>query len=203
MKYLLLTLLFMGLTGVFVWVDNDEKHPTINEIAVKPDELLEYASETIRKNYYGTSVVQIQKAIKAMKLIKRDTDSTSDIVIEKAIFELEIISKEIANDRIDKDQIYETFVNALNALAYAQLRISRKYVKTDELEEAAYAMNHAIHHLETARHFAKGKRKYREEEVYIKIDSLLNTDLNDKELFINELNRIILEIDTGSLKEVH
>lgn len=203
MKYLVLIAVIIGFIGIIYWLTVDKEHPSITNVSIKPDELLEYASEDIRKNYYGTSLVHIQKAINMMRLLEKDADSMSIIAIEKAIVDLEIIEKEIAKKNIDEDQIYQAFVNALNSLAFAELRISEEYTKIGKEKEAGYAMGYAIRHLQTARHFAKGEEKNLEEKVYLEIDSLMNSGIKDSEAFISELNRIILEIDTGFLEAYH
>lgn len=195
--YLFFLSILMGMLFIFARIDLGvmKKHPTMNELAMEPDHMMFNATHYIREHLQLTSTEYLDRAIKAMRLIENDGDSLSNSAIEKAIVDLEAVQTEIKDKRFDPDHMSHAFVKALNSLALAQLRISEAYELSGNLNNARFAMQYALHHLQNAIHFAKGDEREMETRLFAAIDGLIANDSITEAELISELDYVIAELD--------
>jgi len=200
MKFFMLLWGILGIVGalnyIFITSDEDPDHPAFSDLALRTDNLLKYAKEDISKNYYGTSLVHIEKAIEMMEKIETDADQASDVAIENAIRYLELLEKEIVHGNVVDSEVNHAFANALNALAYAHLRISENCLDNQDHNAAVEALKYAIEHIDNAMHYSKGNEKDVEMHVLREIDSLMLLEYIDPDLFKENLHRLLMELDT-------
>ncbi|MDH5609760.1 MAG: hypothetical protein OEY56_09775 [Cyclobacteriaceae bacterium] len=172
-----------------------EEHPMINETATQPDHLISNAIHYFREHQRHTTMEFIEKAILSMKLIEKDADSISNLAIEKAISDLKVVDQEFRDKSIDRDHMQHAFLNALNSLALAQLRVSESYRLNGENENSVYALKYAMNHIQNAMRYANENEMVVEEKLYTAIDTLLeNDEMSDNEM-IDMLEKIIQELD--------
>lgn len=172
-----------------------ESHPMTSELAIEPDRMILNAQHYLKEHQRNTSINFIGKAIKAMQLVEKDADSLSNIAIDEAIEDLKSVEEELKNKTVNRQHISQSFFNALNSLALAQVRISEYYQKTGETNISHLSLEYAIHHLKNAIQFVKGPERKKEIEIYNKLDSLLEAPTINNEQIIAELDLIIEEFD--------
>ena len=124
-----LVIIFVLLLGVkYSYYDRkeQEKHPSVNDIAIRPDDMLRNAMHYYRD--YGqhlTAIDYINRAILTMRIIEKDMDSTSNYIIETTITDLESLLVEFKEEHVDEVHMEHAFANAMNSLAI--LRISARF----------------------------------------------------------------------------
>lgn len=194
-----LTIVFVLILGVkysYYEEKEEQEHPAVNDIATVPDNMMKNATHYYRD--YGqrlTSIEYINKAIEYMHIIEKDMDSSSNIWIEAAINDLELLVKEFERKDIDEIHMEHAFANALNSLAMAQLRVSEKYFEEGEEEDASTATKYALKHLNSAMHFSKAAELKAERHIFDMIDELKKEeDISDEELRA-KIHTAIIELD--------
>lgn len=203
-NFILVTLLILlVILSLKLYQENIEMrkaHPSTSDFAVQPDIYIENAQRDLNKHFYKTSQRDIAKAINSMRLIEIDLDSISTAAVEKAIENLEIVELQIENREMDQELINKVFSDALNSLAYAQLRVSEQLVGEGSTEEARYALKYAIEHLKNAMRFSTKEKKEIEIQVYRAIDSIIENDLMHESILKSTVDKLLLEMDTTILK---
>lgn len=188
--------LILGVKYSYYDEKEQEKHPSINEIAIRPDDLLRNAVHYYRD--YGqrlTAIDNIERAIKAMSIIEKDMDSTSNYIIENTITDLESLIVEFEEKHVDEIHMEHAFANAMNSLAFAQLRISERYLEQGLKEEASIATKYALKHLLSAVYFSEGAELEAELHIMEMIKELdLEENLNDPEVR-KKIHSAVVELD--------
>ncbi len=169
------------------------KNPNLTDLAVEPDLLMGTADRNFQDNKEINAIKFLDEAIATMKILKQDGDSVSFSAIEVAIRDLQIVEDHITAEDIDEDLMYEAFADAMNSMAFASLRISEVYVKEGKNEEAKITIDHAIDHLQSAIHFAKGKQKKEEIKLAGHLQRLIE---NHWESDISQIDNVMVEIDS-------
>ena len=189
--------LIVIIVSIFVYfkIDREEKkkNPTITDLAVEPDLLINTADSYLRNHKKLAAVKFLEDAIEMMKLLEKDGDEVSNEAIEVAIQDLEIVEGHIKADDINNDLMYEAFADAMNSLAYASLRVSEKLIKEGKLKEADITLKHAMDHLQNSIRFARGKQKEEELIIVAHLQRIIEDHLQDD---ISEIDQVMAEIDS-------
>lgn len=193
--YLLFLVVIVVSIIVYFKLDRERKkeNPTITELAVEPDLLINTADRYLHDSKKQTAIEFLEDAIEMMKLLEKDGDEVSMAAIEVAIKDLEIVEGHIKAEDINDDMMYEAFADAMNSLAYASLRVSEKLIKEGKKEEANITLDHAMDHLQNSIRYARGQQK--EDELVI-VAHLQRIMENHLESDISQLDEVMAEIDS-------
>ncbi len=168
---------------------------TLNEEAIKPDLLLSNSRQYYSEHSRSRSLHQLRQAIIAIKKIEQDMDEESKAKVDAAIAELEEIHKEMRHESFDLKHLNQASIRALNALTFAELKVTEHFVESHETDKAMLALKYGMMHIKNALMYAAGNKKDYELKIYEEMDSLLSDgQLNEKEI-IQKLELIIEELD--------
>lgn len=189
-------ILILGVKYSYYEDREQEEHPAVNDIAVRPDDMLKNATHYYRD--YGqrmTSIQYINKAIKSMELIEKDMDSTSNSIIEVAIADLKSLVEEFEKKEVDENHMEHAFANALNSLAFAQLRLAESYRDQGLDQDAEAASKYALKHLNAAMYFSEAAEIKAEKHIVDMIEELKKEEnLSDAEVR-QRIHTAIVELD--------
>jgi hypothetical protein len=193
--YLLLLVVIIVSIIIYFKIDREKKkkNPTITELAVEPDLLINTADRYLHDHKKLAAIEFLEDAIDMMKLLEKDGDSVSMAAIEVAIKDLVIVEGHIKADDIDDDLMYEAFADAMNSLAYASLRVSEKLIKEGKTKEANVTLEHAMDHLQNSIRYARGEQKEEELEIVAHLQRIMEEHLQDD---ISEIDKVMAEIDS-------
>jgi hypothetical protein len=199
--FIALVVIFGLILGVkYAYYDDlrQEGHPAVNEIAVKPDDMFRNANHYYRDYHQRlTSIQYINKAIETMEVIEKDMDSISNQLIEEAIADLKNLVTEFEKKEVNEYHMEHAFANALNSLAYAQLRVSEYYLEQGREQDAEAATKYAIKHLHSAMYFSE-EAQFRAEQHIVE----LVEELQKEENLTEEEVRLRIHEAVGQLDEV-
>ncbi len=193
---IIIFVLLLGIKSSYYDRQEQEKHPSVNDVAIRPDDMLRNAMHYYRD--YGqhlTAIDFINRAISTMRIIEKDMDSTSNHIIETTITDLQSLIVEFEEEHVDEVHMEHAFANAMNSLAFAQLRVSEKYLAQGLDDDAAAATKYAFKHLLTAMYFSEAAELEAERHVMEMIKGLeLDDDMGDPAVR-QVLHSAVLELD--------
>lgn len=174
---------------------------TLTSEVVEPDILLSNTKRYFEDDAHERSMNHLIHAIEAIEKIEQEIDDDSKLKVDKAVVELKKIYAEMSHDTFNITKLNEASVKALNALTYAELKVSEHYAESHELNKARVALGYGMLHIKNALLFAEGYKKEYEVKLYAEIDSIVeNKHLSDEEL-IEKLEHMITELDEDRLIE--
>lgn len=193
--YLLFLVVIVASIITYFKIDRERKkeNPTITELAVEPDLLINTADRYLHDSKKQTAIEFLEDAIEMMKLLEKDRDEVSMEAIEVAIRDLEIVEGHIKADDIDDDMMYEAFADAMNSLAFASLRISEKLIQEGKKKEADITLEHAMDHLQNSIRYARGQQKEDELVIVSHLQRIMDNHLEND---ISQLDEVMAEIDS-------
>lgn len=190
---------FGVLFGVGMLIEHTQPAGLTDE-ALEPDILLSNSRTYFEEDAHGRSVMHLYNAIEAIKKIEQDLEPESKEKVDRAVVQLEQILQDMSGEIFDVKKLNEASVKALNALTYAELKISEHFVESHELGKAKLALKYGMLHVKHALVFAEGAKKEYEISIYTEMDSLIESDeLSDKEI-IQKLERMIEDLDNLGLQ---
>ncbi len=196
-------LLFLGFLALYLSGTYIEHFvpTTLTSEVVEPDILLSNSKRYFQDDAHERSMKHLIHAIEAIEKIEQEIDDDSKRRVDLAVVDLKNIYAEMSHDTFNITKLNEASVKALNALTYAELKVSEHYVESHELNKARIALGYGMLHIKNALLFAEGRKKEYEVQLYAEIDSIVeNNHLSDDEL-IEKLEHMIAELDEDRLIE--
>lgn len=169
---------------------------TISEAAEDVDLLIANSRLYAKEHAYKRSLHQLDLAIKTIQEIEQDLDEDSQKTIDKAVRELEFVHQEISKHQLKNTDMNHAYTKTMNALTYAELKITEHFIETDDYHEAMAALKSGMIHIENALKFVDGGHKEYELHIYAEIDSLLEHPELGKEEIVKELEKMLGELNT-------
>lgn len=130
-----------------------DNHLTV-ERAMEPMHHLSDARYFIINNDYNKSYQALEDAITAMKIVEHHADSIAAEHIDQAIADLRLVEDEIAHDSVVVADLNRAFFNALNSIAYANVKIAEESLDRGEKYAAMSYMNTSFTEMITSLKFA-------------------------------------------------
>ncbi|WP_421870263.1 hypothetical protein [Marinoscillum sp.] len=187
-------LFFLTLYGVHHFIDGSQP-ATITSEVVEPDILLSNTKKYFQQDSHERSMEHLMKAIRSIERIEQDIDDSSKLKVDKAVNDLKLIYAEMRHDTFNIKKLNEASVKALNALTYAELKVTEHFVESHHLDKARVALNYGIMHIKNALMFSEGSKKDYEVQLYTELDSLIeHGHYTDKQL-IQQLETMIDNLD--------
>ncbi|MEQ9305361.1 MAG: hypothetical protein RJQ14_15735 [Marinoscillum sp.] len=178
------------LYGVSLFNDHGEPVTLTNDI-IEPDILLSNSKQYFEEHAYMRSLEHLKSAIDAIEVIEESIDEESREKVDKSVQQLKVIYEEMSHDSFDISQLNEASVKALNALTYAELKVSEHFVESHMTEKAKVALHYGMLHVKNALKFSEGSKKEYELEIYHELDSLIQSGkLTNKEVLVKIENMI-------------
>ncbi|RED98015.1 hypothetical protein [Marinoscillum furvescens] len=197
--YISVIVIFFGTLFIIDHYTGHDKPAIISEEAVEPDLHLSNSKLYFQEHAHERSLQQLDAAIDAIREIEQDIDEESRKKVEASVVELEEIKDEMAHGNFDLQKFNDASVKALNALTYAELKITEHFVESHEKSKAKLALKYGMVHVKNALMFSQGKKKEYEIHIYSEIDSLMeNQSLTDQEI-IDKLESMLKELDESGL----
>lgn len=193
--YLIILVVVFGGFMLITRVIDDSKPALLSAKAVRPDLLLDNSKYYLKEHAYDRSLSHLDDAIKSIREIEADLDDESKRILELSISELELVRREMEMDSLVTEDLNKAFLDALNALTIAELKISEVLIQHDHPKDAIVALKYGMYHVKHALKYSKGEKKEYEIHIYQELDSLLEDDtLSEKEM-IEKLEKMIHELD--------
>lgn len=149
-----------------------------------------------KEHAYSRSLHQLDLAIETIVEIEQNLDKESRENIDKAVSELRKVYTEIEDHKLVNTDMNNAFTKTMNALTYAELKITEHFIETEDFHAARAALKAGMIHMENALKFAdKGHKSY-ELQIYTEIDSLLQHSLLSKVEIVAELEKMLEELNT-------
>lgn len=170
---------------------------TVTHEAINPDLHLISSKVYAEEHAYNRSIMHLDKAIEAILDIEQEIDEDGKSTVEKAIRRLEIVRNEILHDSLSMQDMNRAFIDILNALTYAEIKVTERYIKSKDVKRAKVALKYATLHIKNAIKFSRGQARIYEMHLYSELDSIIeNNDLSDEQI-IARLDHMLTEIDTA------
>lgn len=145
---------------------------------------------------YERSLMHLDEGINAIREIEQDLDPESKKTVDEAVENLRVIHAEIAGDSLSMKDMNEAFVKVLNALTYAEIKVSEHFYQSEELENAQVALKYGRLHMKNALKYAEKDMRDYEVQLYSEIDSLIENNTFSNEEIIAHLENILAELDS-------
>jgi len=153
-------------------------------------------SYLLREYDYERSHDQLRKAIQAMRDLEEGLDEESKFIIETSIKDLDKVSKEIENKALVKGDMSVAYAKALDALTYAEIRISEHLLDIHASKEAVIALKYGMVHLRNAIKFSDSETlKQFEMHIYEELDSLIENNTLTHDEMKKKLDHMLVELD--------
>ncbi|MAE87374.1 MAG: hypothetical protein CMB80_31865 [Flammeovirgaceae bacterium] len=193
---LLISYAALHLTSMVI---NHSEPVTVTSDAIDPDLFLKNSSKYYNSAAHNRSMEQLLKAIKAIEKIEQEIDEDSRKIVDFAVTDLKEIYSEMRHDTFDINKLNKASVKALNALTYAELKVTEHFVESQDLNNAKIALDYSMLHIKNALRFSEGVTKEYEIKIYSELDSLIqNKHLSDEEL-IARIQQMLEELDNEQL----
>lgn len=167
-----------------------------NGKATDPDFHLDNSRSYLLRDYdYQRSHEQLDKAIFAMRELEKRLDDEGKKIIEKSISDLNIIAREIEERALVKADMNIAYAEALNALTFAEIKISEHLLEIDASQDAIIELKYGMLHLRNALKYAEDDNlKEFEMHIYEELDSLIaNKSLSHDEMK-ERLDQMLVEL---------
>ena len=183
--------------GVFIVATIYFPHDaTLSEKAVGPDLYLKNAKVYVREHAYNRSLHHLDLAIQSIQAIEQELDENSKKTVDVAINRLKLVYDEILNDSLQENDMNDAFMRALNALSFAEIRVSEHFIESDDLESARIALKYGKVHIKNALNYSNGNARDYELHIYEEIDAVMDDDSLTKQEIITKLEHMLAELDT-------
>ncbi|MEL6559028.1 MAG: hypothetical protein AAFQ94_12645 [Bacteroidota bacterium] len=172
---------------------------------LKTDFYLDNSKVYLLREYdYDRSHAQLAKAIESMRELEKELDEQGKFIIETSIKDLDKISEEIENKELSKADLNAAYAKALDALTYAEIKISEHLLEENSSKDAIIALKYGMVHLRNALKYSDSEElKNFEMHIYEELDSLIaNKSLSHDEMkkkldhLLEELDYIVEEKDS-------
>jgi hypothetical protein len=174
----------LGLTVFFAalyFADQYNKlntHPTLNDSAEIPDNLLIEVVIANQRGEKNESIIKLERTIKSLWILEKDLDENGALLLENVIQKLETLHKLLITDAASAQYIRQVYKDVLGSLAAIQLRVAKNQLQTDKTSKARIALKYAYIHLKNAQIFqnsaAQSKEDLQLERLTERIDMLIS-----------------------------
>lgn len=167
----------------------------VTEASAEADLFISNSRLYAKEHAYGRSLSHLEMAIKSINDIEHELDPDARKTVDKAINELNVIYEEIKEHKLNNTDMNHAFTKTMNALTYAELKITENLIESDDYHKAMVALKSGMIHIENALKFAdKGHLAY-ELTIYSQLDSLINHDDLSKKEIVAELDKMLSELN--------
>ena len=145
------------------------------EVAMDPVRHLSDARHLIVNKNYNGAIRQLDDAMMKMRVIEQYSDSSSISHIEQAVYDLEVVEREIERDSLVIADLNKAFFNALNSIAHACMTISEDNLDKGEKYKAMRFMNATFAEMIASLKFVNNEElKHKEEKVIEHVREILD-----------------------------
>ncbi len=191
-----LYIVFIGFVlGVFFLISYLIPSDPLLDSAREADRLMNNSRLYAKEHAYRRSLSHLDMAVRAIKEIEQKLDKEDHEIIEVALKDLKKVSNEIKMRKPVDSDMHHAFAKALNALTYAELKVTEHFVETDQYHEAKVAMKYGMIHIQNALKFVGSEDKEYEMHIYNEMDSLMKDESKDKKAILQELERMESELN--------
>lgn len=164
---------------------------------LKPDFFLDNSKIYLLREYdYDRSHRQLEKAIQAMRTLEEGLDKESKKIIETSIDDLELVLEEIENKDLSRADMNSAYVKALNALTYAEIKVSEHLLEENSGKDAIIALKYGMIHLRNAVKYSDSEETANFEiHIYEELDSLIEHNTLDHDQMQAKLDELLMELD--------
>ncbi|MGB3464576.1 MAG: hypothetical protein WBA74_04870, partial [Cyclobacteriaceae bacterium] len=168
-----------------------------NQDHLKPDFYLDNSKVYLLREYdYERSHEQLKKAITAMRNLENDLDEESKAILETSIRQLEIVLEEIETEDLVKSDMNIAYAKALDALTYAEIKVSEHLLEENAGKEAIIALKYGMVHLRNAIKYSDSEELVKfEMHIYEELDSLIESNTIDHDQLKAKLDQLLEELD--------
>ncbi|MFY0606638.1 MAG: hypothetical protein JXR10_07980 [Cyclobacteriaceae bacterium] len=193
--YFLFLFLVIGTMQLVKVVTHSISPSTLSEAAVQPDLLLSNSKQYFKEHAKSRGLFQLEKAIDAIIEIEQDLDDESREKVEEAVSNLRELVEEMKHHNFDIDDLNSAFDRTLNALTYAELKVTEHFLETHQSTKAMLALKYGMVHIKNSLMYSTGKKKEYEINIYDEMDSLLESGQLDNKEIIQKLELMIEDLD--------
>ncbi len=163
--------------------ENKAKMPKIHLMLVE---------KALTKHNMNESYDEVNLAIKSMTEVEQYTDSIANLYIDKAINELVLLRREILKDTVYLEDFNHAFYETLNAMAYANLRLSELEIEKGNLSSAQRFVKTSFVYLKKSLKYSDESKVNKEEKVIDEIREIMKSlkyENNIQELDFEKVNK--------------
>lgn len=164
---------------------------------LKTDFYLDNSKVYLLREYdYERSHAQLVKAIESMRELEEELDEQGKFIIETSIKDLDKISEEIENKELSKADLNAAYAKALDALTYAEIKISEHLLEENSSKDAIIALKYGMVHLRNALKYSDSEElKNFEMHIYEELDSLIDNKSLSHDEMKKKLDHLLEELD--------
>lgn len=164
---------------------------------LKTDFYLDNSKVYLLREYdYERSHAQLTKAIESMRELEKELDEESKFIIETSIKDLDKVSLEIENKELSKADLNAAYAKALDALTYAEIKVSEHLLEENASKDAIIALKYGMVHLKNALKYSDSEElKNFEMHIYEELDSIIENSTLDHDQMKKKLDHLLEELD--------
>lgn len=161
-----------------------------------PIRFLSIAQKKLNENKPHEAITNIATTIKIIRKIEYFGDSTANKYLENAIVDLETVIDEIGNDEVSLRDLNMAIFEALNAVAYADLKLSEVDLKNGDDKKAFYLLKTTLLALKRSTNYTQARDELMEEKVISDLEIVLDSLETTMHIDNTSLEVINKEIET-------
>lgn len=192
LAFLGLLLLILYLSGFYF---SHTKPVSIREEIVDPDMLLTNTKRYFQHDARDRSIYHLELAIEEIEKIEQEIEPADRMKIDTALMRLREVHDHISSPDFDIKELNDASMRALNALTFAELKVTEHFVDSHQLDKARVALSYGQLHVKNALVFSEGLKRDYEVDIYTEMDSLIESEtFSDKEI-LHQLESMIDDLD--------
>ena len=178
-----------------------ETHPTLNEKAKLPDELLLDAVIANQRGQREKCITKIEHSISSIWILEKDVDEKGAVILEEAVVLLEALHKGVIEGSFNDFEFKNTYQQVLSLLAVSELFVAKEQLLLGNEAYYKVALNYSILHLRNSQLFDES---YMDSGVDLSVEEIENLiqaqgETADKNEMVYQLDELISNIKLLSI----
>ncbi len=158
----------------YISEENAKEHIS-DWLATSPVHSLYKAQNALNRNHYDQAQEALDKAILELQSIERYSDETVNKYINNTIEDLITIEDELIDGKLNLDDLNLVFFEAMNAVAYADLKIAEQDLKEEKKYKAVYLLKSSVLILKRSLLYTNDSVKKKENKIIYQLSGVLDS----------------------------
>lgn len=160
-----------------------------------PIRFLSQAHKKLNEDKPYECIVDLQSAVKIIRSIEGYGDSTSNRYLENSVNDLVTIISEIDEKEISLEDLNVAIFETLNAIAYADLKMAEKDIKSGDYEKALVLLKTTRLAVMRSTKYIQPQDTVMEKKVILDLESVLDSLESSQHFDYSEIDQLNQEIE--------
>jgi len=190
-----LLMISLVIWGLGYWNYKSNKNHIPEWTANSAIRFLSHAQQDLSKNELHECTQNLERAVKIMKSIEHYSDDISNEYIENSIHDLSTVITEINEEHPSLDDLNVALFEALNAVAYADLKIAEVDLEKGDLKKSLVLLKTSLFAVKRSARYMQPQDVILEQKVILDMQSVIDSLEITLHIHPSELENLNKEIE--------